>query len=74
MKCQLIEQAKKIEEVFDGAHKYMGPNQIAKILCYIDRYRFEKNITLEHTYKSLFEKTEKETFNYDPTDPFGKRK
>ncbi len=57
MKCSLIEQAKKIEEVFDGAHKYMSPRQISKILCYIDRYRFEKNISLEHTFNSLFQKS-----------------
>lgn len=71
MKCKLIEQAKKMEEIFDGTHQYLNPRQVSRILCYIDRYRFEKNISLEHTFKSIFEKIQREPYAYDPTNLFG---
>lgn len=40
MKCNLIEQAKKIEEVFDHSHSQISPAIIAQTLCYIAKYRF----------------------------------
>lgn len=49
----------------------MCPKLVSKTLCYIDRYRFEKNISVEHTYSCLFEKTANETYGYDPDNPFG---
>lgn len=49
----------------------MNPRQVSKILVYIDRYRFEKNISLESTFNSIFEKAGKEQYCYDVRDPFG---
>lgn len=48
----------------------MSPKLVSKTLCYIDRYRFEKNISIEHTYNSLFEKTANEPYSYDAENPF----
>jgi hypothetical protein len=35
----------------------MSPKQISLTLCYIDKYRFEKDISLQQTFSSLFEQT-----------------
>lgn len=70
MKYSLIQQAKRIEEVFDRAHSKLSPTIVSKTICYIAKYRFEKDISLEHIFSSLAEKLENESFNYDPDHPF----
>lgn len=48
----------------------MSIKLISKTLCYIDRYRFEKGISLEHTFQDIFNKIHEERYAYNPDNPF----
>jgi hypothetical protein len=66
LKCSLTQQARKMEIVFDHLHEIMTPVEIARCLCYVDKYRFEKKLSVEESAKHVFDKLREENFSYEP--------
>ena len=71
IKTKLSTHARKIEIIFDGIHSLMTPIEIGKCLCYVDKYRFEKKLSVEELDKQVFERLRNEDTNYDQNHLFG---
>ena len=66
IKCNLSKIARKMQQIYDKVHEILTPQQIAKCLCLLEKYKFEKGFSIEELMKEIFDKLNHEKMGYDP--------
>lgn len=49
-----------MEMIYDRLNESFSPREIAKCLCLIEKYKFEKSFSIEDIFKSVFQKLQQE--------------
>lgn len=59
-KCKIQEVARRIEKIYDRVNSIFSPRDIAKCLCLIEKYKFEKGFSIADIFVGPFSKLEEE--------------
>ena len=66
-KCKIQEISRKIEKIYDRLHSIFSPRDIAKCLCLIEKYKFQKGFAITDIFVNIFSKLEEQQKElYDP--------
>lgn len=65
-KCKIQQVARKIEKIYDRLNSLFSPRDIAKCLCLIEKYKFEKGFSIADIFSSFAKMEEEQKDLYDP--------
>lgn len=67
MKLKILESSRRMEMIYDRLNETFSPREIAKCLCLIEKYKFEKGFSIQDIFKNIFSKLQGEQKEcYDP--------
>jgi hypothetical protein len=60
-KCELLKISREIEIVYEKINENLTPLQTAKLLYFLEKYKFESNFYTEESVRKMYQELSSET-------------